>query len=155
MDAVQAGDMDTAYAEVVSTGDDSLLVKLMDKSGPVFDQLSNEVAVEVLNAIMPFVAEQNLFDLCLSWVQQVWFNFFHRLNLNCSACFCNLCKGFLLVEFKLLHNSLAKRTYMSGILDNCSLMVFFSCFPVVPSFSSYNFLCLVLVSYLQRPHQRK
>ncbi|XP_021863001.1 microtubule-associated protein TORTIFOLIA1 isoform X2 [Spinacia oleracea] len=71
MDAVQAGDMDTAYAEVVSTGDDSLLVKLMDKSGPVFDQLSNEVAVEVLNAIMPFVAEQNLFDLCLSWVQQL------------------------------------------------------------------------------------
>ncbi|XP_021758850.1 microtubule-associated protein TORTIFOLIA1-like [Chenopodium quinoa] len=71
MDAVQVGDMDTAYAEVVSTGDDSLLVKLMDKSGPVFDQLSNEVAVEVMNAIMPFVVEQNLYDLSLSWVQQL------------------------------------------------------------------------------------
>lgn len=71
MDAIQVGDMDTAYSEVVSTGDDSLLVKLMDRSGPVFDQLSNEVAVEVLNAIMPFVVEQNLFDLCLSWVQQL------------------------------------------------------------------------------------
>lgn len=75
MDAVQAGDMDTAYAEVVPTGDESLLVKLMDRSGPVFDQLSNEVAVDVLNAIMPFVVDQNLFDLSLSWVQQVWFCF--------------------------------------------------------------------------------
>ncbi|KAL2943707.1 Microtubule-associated protein TORTIFOLIA1 [Bienertia sinuspersici] len=71
MDAVQVNDMDTAYAEVLSTGDESLLAKLMDRSGPVFDQLSNEVAVEVLNAIMPFVVEQNLFDLCLSWVQQL------------------------------------------------------------------------------------
>ncbi|KMS98460.1 hypothetical protein BVRB_4g091550 [Beta vulgaris subsp. vulgaris] len=71
MDAVQVGDMDTAYAEVLSTGDESLLVKLMDRSGPVFDQLTNEVAVDVLNAIMPFVVEQNLFDLCLSWVQQL------------------------------------------------------------------------------------
>lgn len=71
MDAVQVGDMDTAYAEVLSTGDDSLLVKLMDRSGPVFDQLSNEVAVELLNAIVPFVVEQNLFDLCLSWIQQL------------------------------------------------------------------------------------
>ncbi|XP_074299829.1 microtubule-associated protein TORTIFOLIA1-like isoform X2 [Silene latifolia] len=71
MDAVQAGDMDTAYAEVLSTGDDSLLVKLMDKSGPVFDQLTDEIAVEALNAIMPFVVEQHLFDLCLYWVQQL------------------------------------------------------------------------------------
>ncbi|KAH9616467.1 hypothetical protein KSS87_003932 [Heliosperma pusillum] len=71
MDAVQAGDMDTAYAEVLSTGDDSLLVKLMEKSGPVFDQLTDEIAVEALNAIMPFVVEQHLFDLGLSWVQQL------------------------------------------------------------------------------------
>ncbi|KAK9674349.1 hypothetical protein RND81_12G227000 [Saponaria officinalis] len=71
MDAVQVNDMDTAYAEVLSIGDDSLLVKLMDRTGPVFDQLSDEVAVEAINAIMPFVVEQHLFDLCLSWVQQL------------------------------------------------------------------------------------
>ncbi|KAL9232364.1 hypothetical protein vseg_007485 [Gypsophila vaccaria] len=71
MDAVKIGDMDTAYAEVLSTGDDSLLVKLMDRTGPVFDQLSDEIAVETLNAIMPFVVEQHLFDLCLTWVQQL------------------------------------------------------------------------------------
>ncbi|KAG6755432.1 hypothetical protein POTOM_041255 [Populus tomentosa] len=71
MDALKMGDMDTAFAEVVSTGDDLLLVKLMDRSGPVVDQLSNETACEVLNAIGQFLMEQNLFDICLSWIQQL------------------------------------------------------------------------------------
>ncbi|KAF9666957.1 hypothetical protein SADUNF_Sadunf16G0282600 [Salix dunnii] len=71
MDALKKGDMDTAYAEVVSTGDDLLLVKLMDRSGPVVDQLSNETACEVLNAIVQFLMELNLLDICLSWIQQL------------------------------------------------------------------------------------
>ncbi|KAG5255161.1 microtubule-associated protein [Salix suchowensis] len=71
MDALKKGDMDTAYAEVVSTGDDLLLVKLMDRSGPVVDQLSNETACEVLNATVQFLMEPNLLDICLSWIQQL------------------------------------------------------------------------------------
>lgn len=71
MDALQVGDVDTAYAEVLSTGDDLLLVKLMDRSGPVIDQLSNETATEVLHAVGQFLPEQNLFDVCLSWIQQL------------------------------------------------------------------------------------
>ncbi|KAF5728389.1 hypothetical protein HS088_TW21G00536 [Tripterygium wilfordii] len=71
MDALQMGDIDTAYAEVMSTGDDLLLVKLMDRSGPVVDQLSNEIANDVLHAIGQFLVEQNLFDICLSWIQQL------------------------------------------------------------------------------------
>ncbi|KAM6580682.1 microtubule-associated protein TORTIFOLIA1 [Cannabis sativa] len=71
MDALQAGDMDSAYAEMLSTGDDILLVKLMDRSGPVIDQLSNEIASEVLHAVTQFLSEQNLFDICLSWIQQL------------------------------------------------------------------------------------
>lgn len=71
MDALQVGDVDSAYAEVLSTGDDFLLVKLMDRSGPVIDQLSNEVGNEVLHAVGQFLMEQNLFDICLSWIQQV------------------------------------------------------------------------------------
>lgn len=69
MDALHVGDMDSAFAEVLSTGDDMLLVKLMDKSGPVIDQLSNEIASEVIQAVVPFLLEQNLFDICLSWIQ--------------------------------------------------------------------------------------
>lgn len=71
MDALQVGDMDSAYAEVLSTGDDILLVKLMDRTGPVVDQLSNEVAGEILHAVGQFLPEQTLFDISLSWVQQV------------------------------------------------------------------------------------
>lgn len=71
MDALHVGDVDSAFAEVLSTGDDVLLVKLMDRSGPIIDQLSNEVASELLNAISQLIMEQNLFDMCLYWVQQV------------------------------------------------------------------------------------
>lgn len=71
MDALQAGDMDTAYAEVLSTGDDILLIKLMERTGPVVDQISNEIAVEIFRAVGQFLLEQNLFDICLSWTQQL------------------------------------------------------------------------------------
>ncbi|XP_010276037.1 PREDICTED: microtubule-associated protein TORTIFOLIA1-like [Nelumbo nucifera] len=71
MDALYMGDMDSAYAEVLSTGDDLLLVKLMEISGPVVDQLSNEIANEVLHAVGQFLMEQNLFDIGLYWVQQL------------------------------------------------------------------------------------
>ncbi|KAJ1375234.1 Armadillo-type fold [Sesbania bispinosa] len=71
MDALQAGDVDTAFAEVLSTADDLLLVKLMDRTGPVIDQLSSEIACEILHAIAQFLLEQNLYDICLSWIQQL------------------------------------------------------------------------------------
>lgn len=95
MDALHVGDMDTAFADVLSTGDDNLLVKLMDRSGPVLDQLSNEVAVEVLHAISQFLLEQNLYDISLSWVQQVILVLigtliFHRREEFRRACFMKL-----------------------------------------------------------------
>ncbi|KAK1284051.1 Microtubule-associated protein TORTIFOLIA1 [Acorus calamus] len=71
MDALHVGDVDSAYSEVLSTGDDLLLVKLMDKSGPVLDQLTNEIAIEVLRAVGQFLQEHSLFDVALSWTQQL------------------------------------------------------------------------------------
>nr|XP_043621139.1 microtubule-associated protein TORTIFOLIA1 isoform X2 [Erigeron canadensis] len=71
MDALQMGDADTAFAEVLSTEDDLLLVKLMDRTGPVIDQLSSEVGTEVLHAVAQFLPDQNVFDICLSWLQQL------------------------------------------------------------------------------------
>lgn len=86
MDALQVGDMDSAYAEVLSTGDDILLVKLMDRTGPVVDQLSNEIASEVLHAVGQFLPEMNLFDISLSWIQQVN-NSFWTLQNTIFLCF--------------------------------------------------------------------
>ncbi|XP_042441960.1 TORTIFOLIA1-like protein 1 isoform X2 [Zingiber officinale] len=71
MDLFHIGDIDSAYAEILSTSDDLLLVKLMDKSGPVFDQLSSEITSAVLHAIGQFMLEQGLYDIALSWLQQL------------------------------------------------------------------------------------
>ncbi|KAJ1291134.1 hypothetical protein BS78_02G295300 [Paspalum vaginatum] len=71
MDAVHGDDMDSAYAEVLSTGDAELLVKLMEQTGPVVDQLSNEVANEVLHAVGQFLVEESFYDVALSWLQQL------------------------------------------------------------------------------------
>lgn len=71
MDALRVGDVDSAFAEVLSTADDLLLVKLMDRTGPVIDQLSSEIICEILHAIGQFLLEQNLYDICLSWIQQL------------------------------------------------------------------------------------
>ncbi|XP_051135310.1 microtubule-associated protein TORTIFOLIA1-like isoform X2 [Andrographis paniculata] len=71
MDALHNGDVESAFTEVVSTGDDFLLVKLMEGCGPVIDQLSSEVASEVVNAISRLVVDPNLFNVCLYWIQQL------------------------------------------------------------------------------------
>ncbi|CAN0899970.1 Microtubule-associated protein TORTIFOLIA1 [Linum grandiflorum] len=71
MDALKVGDVDTAYAEVTSTGDDQLLVKIMDRTGPVVDQLTSETACEVLHAIAQFLLDHNLFDISFSWIHQL------------------------------------------------------------------------------------
>ncbi|OVA11501.1 hypothetical protein BVC80_9009g33 [Macleaya cordata] len=71
MDALRVGDIDLAYYEVLSTGDDLLLAKLMDRTGPALDQLSDETANEILHAISQFLLEQNLFDIGFSWIQQL------------------------------------------------------------------------------------
>lgn len=71
MDSLHIGDVDSAFAEVLSIGDDVLLVKLMERSGPVINELSDEVAAEVLHAVGQFLPEQRLFDLTLPWIQQL------------------------------------------------------------------------------------
>lgn len=71
MHAVRVGDTDSAFAEVLSTGDELLLVKLMDKTGPVLDQLSSDIVNEVLHSIAQLLLDHTLFDICLSWIQQV------------------------------------------------------------------------------------
>lgn len=71
MDAIHMGNMEMAYAEVMSSGDDFLLVKLMDKSGPVMEQLSDEMVFEILHAVRQFLMDQSLFDIALSWIQQL------------------------------------------------------------------------------------
>ncbi|CAN0901056.1 Microtubule-associated protein TORTIFOLIA1 [Linum grandiflorum] len=71
MDALKVGDMDTAYAELCWSGDEQLLVKMMLRTGPVMDQVTNETACEILHAIAQLLLDHNLFDLCFSWIHQL------------------------------------------------------------------------------------
>ncbi|KAG0484631.1 hypothetical protein HPP92_008521 [Vanilla planifolia] len=71
MNSLHLGDVDSAYAEVLSTGDDVLLVKLMESSGPVINELSCEIAGEILPAVGQFLLEQSLCDIALAWIQQI------------------------------------------------------------------------------------
>lgn len=71
MHLLRAGNVNSAFSEVLSTGDDALLVKLMERSGPVIDELSGEIASELLLAVGQFVLEQSLFDIALAWIQQL------------------------------------------------------------------------------------
>lgn len=80
MHALRVGDTDSAFAEVLSTGDDHLFVKLMDKTGPVLDQLSSDIGNEAIHSIVQFLLDHTLFDICLSWIQQVIRFFFFFLS---------------------------------------------------------------------------
>ncbi|KAK8961071.1 Microtubule-associated protein TORTIFOLIA1 [Platanthera guangdongensis] len=71
VDSLHIGDVDSAYAEVLSIGDNLLLVKLMERSGPVIDELSGEVATEVLHAVGQFLSVQRLSRMALTWIQQL------------------------------------------------------------------------------------
>ncbi|XP_028551339.1 microtubule-associated protein TORTIFOLIA1 isoform X2 [Dendrobium catenatum] len=72
MDSIRIGDVDSAYAEVLSRGDDVMLLKLMERSGPVINELSDEVAIELLHAVGQLLLEQSLFDIAFAWIQQVF-----------------------------------------------------------------------------------
>ncbi|PIA27502.1 hypothetical protein AQUCO_07700050v1 [Aquilegia coerulea] len=71
LEAIDTGNMDLAYAEVLSTDDDFFLLKLMERSGPVIGQLSNEIAIEILQAVGQLLQEQNVLDVGLPWIEQL------------------------------------------------------------------------------------
>lgn len=71
MEFVQAGDIESAYTEVLCAEDERMLVRLMSRTGPVLDQLTITTASEVLRAVGALLQHQSYFDFCLCWIQQV------------------------------------------------------------------------------------
>ncbi|KAH6555466.1 hypothetical protein KP509_1Z252200 [Ceratopteris richardii] len=67
---IQAGDMDSAYTEILCAEDEHMLVRLMNRTGPVVDQLSATTLSEVLHAVGALLQHQRYFDSCLCWIQQ-------------------------------------------------------------------------------------
>lgn len=65
------GDLDAAYIEALNSGDEMVLVDLLDKTGPVFESLSNRTANDILSTLASFLSEQQFMSSIIPWLQQV------------------------------------------------------------------------------------
>ncbi|KAH7352635.1 hypothetical protein KP509_19G055000 [Ceratopteris richardii] len=68
---LRSGDVDSAYIEVLCAGDELLLVRLMSRTGPVLEQLSNGTIHELLCTVVQLMLQQSFLDVIIPWVQQV------------------------------------------------------------------------------------
>ncbi|KAI3814755.1 hypothetical protein L1987_14399 [Smallanthus sonchifolius] len=64
------GDLDSAYVEAMNSGDEMILVDLLDKTGPVLECLSNRTANDVLTTLASFLSEQQFMGSIIPWLQQ-------------------------------------------------------------------------------------
>ncbi|KAK9060617.1 hypothetical protein SSX86_021323 [Deinandra increscens subsp. villosa] len=65
------GDLDSAYVEAMNSGDEMILVDLLDKTGPVLECLSNRTANDILTTLASFLSEQQFMSSIIPWLQQV------------------------------------------------------------------------------------
>ncbi|XAR47967.1 hypothetical protein NMG60_11030622 [Bertholletia excelsa] len=66
-----AGDLDSAYAEALSSGDELVLIELLDRTGPVLESLSQKTASDVLSTSASYILEQRSINSLIPWLQQV------------------------------------------------------------------------------------
>eukprot|EP01018_Ginkgo_biloba_P024354 Gb_16920 [translate_table: standard] len=68
---LRTGDVDSAFVQVLSPGDDLLLIRLMNRTGPVMEHLSQGTILELLQIIMELLLKQKYLDSIIPWIQQV------------------------------------------------------------------------------------
>lgn len=71
MENVRAGDLDAAYLEILGSGDELLLVRMMGRTGPVLQQLSPPTVLQLVRTIKQLLQQQSFLDCILPWIQQV------------------------------------------------------------------------------------
>ncbi|KAL8135380.1 hypothetical protein AgCh_010140 [Apium graveolens] len=65
------GDLDAAYTEALRSGDDLVLIELLEKTGPVLEELSEKTANDVLRTLATYFLEQRFINSMIPWLQQV------------------------------------------------------------------------------------
>eukprot|EP00253_Pinus_taeda_P017584 PITA_17584 len=68
---LRTGDVDSAFVEVLCTGDDLLLLRLMNRTGPILEHLSQGTIVEMLQTIVQFLMKHKYLESIILWFQQV------------------------------------------------------------------------------------
>lgn len=70
-DHLSKGDLDSAYVEALHSGDELVLIELLDKTGPVLESLSHKTANDVLGTLASYFLEQRFMNSMIPWLQQV------------------------------------------------------------------------------------
>ncbi|KAK9097607.1 hypothetical protein Sjap_023104 [Stephania japonica] len=70
-DFLRAGDLNSAFVEVICSGDDAVLIELIDRTGPVLERLSHEAVGEILNILAAYFLDQRFLGSIIPWLQQV------------------------------------------------------------------------------------
>ncbi|KAK8977704.1 hypothetical protein V6N11_013485 [Hibiscus sabdariffa] len=64
------GDLDSAYAKALSSGDELVLVELLDRTGPVLESLSQKNVYNILSTLASYLLEQRFMNCVIPWLQQ-------------------------------------------------------------------------------------
>jgi hypothetical protein len=73
LESVHANDLDGAYLEILGSGDELLLVRMMGHTGPVLQQLASTTVLQLVYTITQLLQQQSFLDCILPWIQQVHF----------------------------------------------------------------------------------
>lgn len=65
------GDLDSAYMEALCSGSELVLFQLLDRTGPVLDNLSQKTSSDLLSILSSYFLEQRFVNSILPWLQQV------------------------------------------------------------------------------------
>lgn len=64
------GDLDSAYAEALSSRNEQLLFELLDRTGPALENLSKKTASDLLSNLALYLVEQRFVNSIIPWLQQ-------------------------------------------------------------------------------------
>ncbi|GLT97443.1 hypothetical protein SLE2022_150080 [Rubroshorea leprosula] len=65
------GDLDSAYTEALSSGNELVLIELLDRTGPVVESLSHKTICDILSILASYILEQRYMNSIIPWLQQV------------------------------------------------------------------------------------
>lgn len=64
------GDIESAYVEALCSGDELVLVELLDRTGPVLECLSHKTVNDILCILASYFLEQRFMNSVIPWLQQ-------------------------------------------------------------------------------------
>ncbi|KAG7540568.1 Armadillo-type fold [Arabidopsis thaliana x Arabidopsis arenosa] len=72
IELMSISDIESAYEEVFGTNDQSLIISLMKKTGPIFDRLlSIKIAHKIIKFISQLLEDHNYYDMCVDWIREL------------------------------------------------------------------------------------